>query len=379
MPQKWDYVVSVLYIWRRVFCTGLDNLLYLRGMNIPDLFKNTLTEDDLDILGSLCDDDIDYFSQLTLGEWEYFQAKSRHLHLPAALLWYTWPKTEEERNEAKCLADAISPLTKLYGQRSTPEETFDACIVADAIGRLCVIWHDDIPRLVKIVGNRSPLESTMIASGGLECCCSLSDEEGYSFRVLRATAEVFFAVLPRAIHAMLRTLYAGVLMHPNLLALYAVYVLSETARTHTGVKNWWRAIYRVYHDRGFAIASCEAAFVSYMTSVFSPMLLMKQAFPLPARVDECVWKYTDKTGKPDVDKSPLKRGDTGNYPHYNDTPWSEWKDEYGRLFLASVEDDQSAVELKNKYGEVSLFKGMQAVAMRLDELLTYTLGPSPYI
>ena len=347
--------------------------------NLPHHIESTLTEDDHKVIRMWEDELITEISQLTFDQWDFYRAKSRGMNLPSTIVYEAWPKNKEDRLEFEALVRGLTPLFQLTGGVPiTPEQTYEALVVSYAIGLLAIRWYDDIPRLKKIASTRTAQESTFIVAAMANCCCTLPTEEMCSQHTIAVDAEVYFAALPHAIPAMLRTIYAASVMHPHLLALHAAYVLAEKAREYKPQKNWWRAIYRVFHDRCFAIASCEAAFVSYMTSVFSPLLIINKALGVPDKLThpQCLWKYTEKTDKPDVDSSPLSRSGTGNYVHYSDTPWREWKDDFGSLFLASVDDDEKAKQLKKQYGEVSLFKSMHAVAARLEELLNYTFGPA---
>ena len=303
------------------------------------------------------DDVIPELQQVRTSEFDFYVQRAKGLRLPSAVaLWYVTPKTEEEKRELRLDVAALSMGT-------TIEKMLEAYSVSQAILMTALCTEVSI-------GHRDVLDYVMIAQVSLYLICFYAAVED-SESILSSIEKIFFETLPKTDarfgrNARLIPLSA----HPDLIPLVlAARVLADMGREHTAQKNWWRAVYRSLHDKGYAIARDEASFVLYMVDHLADWQRLAKAFGVPDKLAiPSMWQLTDK-GKPDVDKaSPLSRSGTGNYPYYSDTPWREWMDDFQQLFMASIQDTKAEEEMKKKFGPY-IPKTMIAIATRMTEWL----------
>ena len=303
------------------------------------------------------DDVIPELQQVRASEFEFYVHKAKGLRLPSAVaLWYVTPKTDEEKRELRLDAAALSMGT-------TIEKMLDAHCVSQAILMTALCTEVSIR-------HRDVLDYVMIAHTSLLFICCYAAEED-SETILSIYEKIFFEALPKTdtrFGSLARLLPQSV--HRDLTPLIlTARILADIGKEHTAQKNWWRAVYRALHDKGYAIARDEASFVLYMVDHLAEWQRLAKAFGVPDKLaTPLMWQLTDK-GKPDVDKSsPLSRSGTGNYPYYSDTPWREWMGDFQTLFMASIQDTKAEEELKKKFGP-NIPKTMIAIATRMTEWL----------
>lgn len=137
--------------------------------------------------------------------------------------------------------------------------------------------------------------------------------------------------------------------------------------------NWWRAIYRVLHERGYLIASSPEAFINYMVKYKKEMQLMAEYFELADKslMSPDKWVLNDK-GSPAVDKSPFKASGTGSCPYYQLTPWKQWQTDYNERKPATRSNSAAKASLVKDFGDDDkLLDSMLCVADNLDKILHF--------
>ena len=137
--------------------------------------------------------------------------------------------------------------------------------------------------------------------------------------------------------------------------------------------NWWRAIYRVLHERGYLIASSPEAFINYMVKYKKEMQLMAEYFELADKslMSPDKWVLNDK-GSPAVDKSPFKASGNGSCPYYQLTPWKQWQTDYNERKPATRSNSAAKASLVKDFGDDDkLLDSMLCVAENLDKILHF--------
>lgn len=322
---------------------------------LPEDLKGLLSDVDYEIC-DFCEDALEELRLLRLSQWEFYEQYAKKWNLPSivAMCW-VWPKTEQEKKELRLDRVALN-----FGV--TEEEMLRAYVVAQ-----CIVLT--APILGESVGiKRSKLEYTMIANEAYLCLCHFSAEENAVDSFLPVYGNLFFDALVKADDKHLWKMfsrYPRELTHNLMPLIFTARVLAEKGREGNRVnQNWWKAIYRTFHDNGYAIARDRESFVLYMIDHLTEWQRLAEAFGVPNNLAmSSLWQLTAK-GKPAVDNvSPLSRSGSGSCTYYIDTTWRQWQDDYRQLEASSI----AQKELDDKFGNNNMKRTMCSIATRLTE------------
>ncbi len=196
-----------------------------------------------------------------------------------------------------------------------------------------------------------------------------------SFKSLTSWTLCLQPVMPDGISAELRHICRRDYLPERLLAVEIVAVFHHVYRNlgNSINLNWWRAIYRVLHERGYTIAGSPEAFINYMVKYKKEMQLMAEYFELADKslMSPDKWVLNDK-GSPAVDKSPFKASGNGSCPYYQLTPWKQWQTDYNERKPATRSNSAAKASLVKDFGDDDkLLDSMLCVAENLDKILHF--------
>ena len=175
-------------------------------------------------------------------------------------------------------------------------------------------------------------------------------------------------------------------IHPNLLFVWIGIAFGAASENHKPIKEWWKAVYRVLHDRGFIRASCREDFVLYMIEhgdmlyYIGKLLNINEYLIDPAYWHSTQGKDEDKNGliKPDVNNSPLQISGNGKeFAYYIKNQWPWMIEGMKDYYHCKLNLKWSTKELKAQFNSSDSFDAMYEIAEILDSIFQTFLG-NPY-
>lgn len=343
-----------------------ENMTYL-----PGLWGEKPTEDDLKIFELLTDEEIDELSLLTESECRSLEIKAKKYKISKIALWWSWM----DNDELEEMKELFLPVTDVYrhlGIEVSDNEIIDALIVSHAL--FAIAGTREKERVRELLKGRTSLELTILC---FETSTGISDERDFEFwtnaNFLKIGIFLFFESLTiiheeKAIHYLMGHLR----LNPNFWIVLICYIFSEAKQMkYEPRKAWWYIPYRVLYDRQVLFSLSKVSFMAFIATMKPTWEYCAKVFDIEELVVD--WNFDeDEDGVIKVNKTAFGRGGSENHPGYGDYAWKGWIDSFRE---SRYKNDPKVHE--RLFGSDTLCFDMHAIAMRLDELLNYVLGPSP--